>query len=43
MIFNYSPLFLVLDKSFQEFPKNNALVIGSFSIKSLGREREGYL
>lgn len=41
MSFNYSSLFLALDKSFHKFPKNNALAIGSFSIQSSGREWEG--
>lgn len=43
MSFNYSSLFVVLDKSFHEFPKNNTLAIGSFSVKSSGREQEGNL
>jgi len=43
MSFNYSSLFVALDKSFHEFPKNNALAVGSFSAESSGREREGNL
>lgn len=43
MSFNYSLLFLAVDKSFHKFPKNNALAIGSFSIKPLRRERQGNL